>query len=504
MVRSPTPAACNIRANNERPPSLERVVNEHRQTVSLAMAVRLIGRIGAVVLGATLLACSQPPQWDRCFVREQESLDFGSVPVGASRTQTIAVWTPIDADLSIEIMTSFADLTADEGQKVFRGTTEIPLRWSPRALGPLSAEVRLRQADGACSQVTTLTGIAEDSISADAAVSFGYVPPGTKHWGTLELSNAASTEVTGEVTLTGGAFMVADGGTVTIPGRGKYSARIAFAPSLLGHYSGAVTFAVGPTVLAAAELRGEGGGPRLGVAPDPLDFGIVMYRPASPKKQVVRRVLRLSNIGDLGADGGAPRLFLPTPLPRVDGLAIQRGFRVEGINGYDPIQGLVPGGPSASVSVSLLPDEIGDFSHTLTVESNVAGPASAVGVTASSRIVPSSDIAIEAALNDAGQMDFGSVANGAIASRAVTFRIQGPVSDSYGLVNNIRVVDDAGVFSVLGSPTHVELFGADAGMVVIEAADSTFISGSVTGELRFDSTTLGLTEHTIPLAATLP
>ncbi|MHB8419755.1 MAG: choice-of-anchor D domain-containing protein [Myxococcales bacterium] len=227
---------------------------------------------------------------------QAQSLDFGEVAVGQSKTQTLSISNPGTASLLFKgLLLSGTDASDFRQQgpptsnSVAPGATvEVPYTFTPSAMGTRSATLTIGL-EGATSLTVSFTGVgAQLSVSASPSpVDFGDVQLGTPAAViTVQLANSGNVAAQAQLGQIQGPqaslFGIAGGGG-PLPAGGSLALPLSFLPVGPGPASASLAIQVcsadpaaqlGCTTLTL-QLQGNAVDSQLTFNPDPVDFGAV-------------------------------------------------------------------------------------------------------------------------------------------------------------------------------------------------------------------------------------
>lgn len=299
-----------------------------------------------------------------CFLPAE--LDFGDVPLQQ------AVMLPVRLDNARELPATAARGAVEGDDAAFftveaapsvtvapGGAAAFPVRFSPLEERPYAAAVTMQRAEDCPMARVQLRGAGRaDAIAwQPTTVEFGRLPLGETATREVTLVNGSAAELALSVSTAGAGFGVSGQPPRWVPPRSSVTVQVTCTPEQLGPFTGHLTLEVGtePPLPGRVALRCVGGGPRIRVDPNPLQFGLVPWSAgATPQSSsAVRRRLVVQNVGTappapgdpshnlvLGRDGGLPwfsivpgnvqtraeefSVALRTPMP-VDGLPAVAG-----------------------------------------------------------------------------------------------------------------------------------------------------------------------------------
>jgi hypothetical protein len=244
--------------------------------------------ITALALVAALLLASCGP--NATLTPNPATLDFGTVYIGLSATAT-TTWTstynaPIVASLTVAPTPPFDSPAVSIPQIPANGTTgAVTVSFAPTAVGPFNGSgnvglttpgfaavpvtptgVALKGSGAAQTSDTTLS-VTGGNLVAGAVLDFGKVNVGATKALTFNVANASATQLTLTVTVLGGGPYTTAPAAIVVPANGSLAVTVAFAPTRVGVFPGAVEFTLGAagavTARAGTAVTGAG------VAPPP-------------------------------------------------------------------------------------------------------------------------------------------------------------------------------------------------------------------------------------------
>lgn len=270
---------------------------------------------------------------DGCQVTPAETLDFGRVKIGDSYVSQVKIANPSDLTWKVRVGAiggsdadsfTFANFAPGEHSVPAHGELRIPVEFRPNHAGQHRALLELLS-PAMCQRTMALVaeGLQEvlecspkvqvkDASGSErwpCRLDFGFVLPGSQASSQFVLRNLGNADLTlsdfqlvqpggkGEpyaVELPSGALELPGcGGSLTFP--------VTFAPSQLGAQPGTLRFSTGSGRFqdGEVELAGIGGGPRIAVVPQKVDFGPIAIGAFLPRR------VTLANTGVLvtGAAG---------------------------------------------------------------------------------------------------------------------------------------------------------------------------------------------------------
>ncbi len=338
---------------------------------------------------ALLTACqgvsaagSPPPPAGQLSLGSQ-TLDFGSVAAGASKTMSVTATNAGTKSITVSsaaISTKYfalaspnLPLTLSAGQSANLGIT-----FTPNAAGSFTASVVVGSdaSNGDVNLSVSGTGVAGGQLSLNpTSEAFGSVTVGSKQSKTVTLTNTGGVSVDiSQATVSGSGFQLSGiTAPLTLNANQSTTLTVAFAPQTAGSVSGALTIAsngANPTLVMQLSGTGIAAG-ALGSNPTTLTFGNVVVGTQQSLSETVTNTGGTSiTISQVSASG--------------------TGFGYSGISA--PVT--LAAGQSASFSVKFAPTSTGAVNGSITITSTASNPTlsialSGTGTTAAGQLTVS-------------------------------------------------------------------------------------------------------------------
>ena len=336
------------------------------------------------------------------------SVNFGSVNVGSSGSQTVTLTNSGSASLTIAQATASGagfsvsgistPLTLGAGQ-----STSFVAKFSPTSAGSVSGSVSLSN-NGPNSPVTVaLTGsgnaTAPQLTISPASVSYGSVAVGSSAPQTITLTNSGNAPLTvAQATASGAGFSVSGASwPMTINAGSNASFTATFAPTTAGAATGSISVVSNaPGSPAAIGLSGTGVQGQLGASPSSVSFGSITV--GSSGSQAVT----LTNSGTAS-------------LTISQAIASGTGFSVSGIS--TPLT--LGAGQSTSFTAKFSPTSAGTVSGSVSLTNNGPNSPVTVALTGSGTATAPQLTITPASVN------YGNVAVGSSAPQTITLTNSG-------------------------------------------------------------------------------
>ena len=406
------------------------------------------------------------------------SLNFGSVPIGSSKTLSDTISNNTSAAVTISSIqglgsgfqvTGFtAPMTLAAGQ-----TASFSVRFQPTATGDPTITISF---DGPNAQPYTslsasATGVTLGKLSpSPSPVAFGNTTVGGHQTTTVTLSNSGGTDlIITSATMSGAGFSMSNLALpLTLNPGSSTSTTITFAPTGAGNFSGSVTFATtadqtDSTVVL--NLSGTGVAPgTLSPNPTGLAFGSVQMGSNSSKSET------LTNTG-----GATVTISQATPSGA--------GFSVSGLT----LPVTLAANQNVTFTATFAPTSAGAASGTLSIVSSASNsplsiPLSGTGLTAGALTANPTSV------------NFGNVTVGNNETAPVTVTNTGGES-----VTLSSVVASGSGFSVTGATPPITLSAGQSATfnVIFTPSAAAAASGTLTIKSNASNTTLS-----VPLSGT--
>ena len=370
-----------------------------------------------------------------CYV--PSVIDFGQVPLQQAvisplvleNGRALAAATTLSAITGADANAFFVDVTSPL-EVPAGGRVEVPVRFSPLAQRSYAATITIQRGPACPSAQVRLIGEGNDQAISWSPVrlDFGRLPLGVSVTKTVTVVNNSNVALSFAGSLPSTDFALEPGTPTILPARSRVTVQVTCAPQTLGPLSGLLAIDLGtlPITPARIPLTCVGGGPRIRVDPNPIQFGQV---PLSPTRTAVtRRRLLVQNVGTappapgdrtnnltLGNTAGAVPWFAIIPK---NGVTRADEFTVALRGTYDNAVGIpaVAGQNIAEFEVLIAPASTGVREADLLVYSNdQKEPVARIAITAVPRLPESCTLTVtpEGA-------DFGAVPRGAVLNRIIS------------------------------------------------------------------------------------
>jgi hypothetical protein len=439
---------------------------EHRAKYELAIGGAREGE-DKIVLELVALAVARD-----CYVPRR--VDFGLVPLQQAIISPLA----LENGRALEATTTFGALSGSDPSAFFidatspvavaaGGRVELKLRFSPLEARAYSARFTL-QRDAQCpaGEVELVgEGSTEALTWAPARLDFGRIPLGFTGAKTVTVTNRSNVALSLAALLPAGSFGVSPGAPTSVPARGQAVVEVQCAPIALGPLTELLTLEVGtvPVTPARIPLSCAGGGPRVRVDPDPIQFGQVPFNGAG--SLVTKRRIIVQNVGTappapgdptnnlvLGRQGSLPWFAI---IPKNARTRLEEFSVSQRSTTYDNAVGLpaVAGQNYVEFEVGIAPTSIGLREADLVVYSNDSlQPELRIPITAGPR-VPDSCVVTVAPEG----VDFGATPRGAVLSRVVTVKNEGAATGPACLVSGIEMAPGSNLAFLVDEPALASL-----------------------------------------------
>ncbi|MFT3711222.1 MAG: choice-of-anchor D domain-containing protein [Archangium sp.] len=449
-----------------------------------------------------------------CFV--PALVDFGSVPL----RQAVSTTFRLDNGGSIATTTTVGplegpdlsafDLTAPGGtiDVPAMGNAVVRVRFSPLEERAYSATTKLRRSEQCPEGVLELRGRGDDAALSwsPQRLDFGRLPLGVTVKKQVVISNGSNVPLSVTPSGADANFTIVTAPNI-VPARGTATFEIACTPTVLGPLTGQVQLdiATEPATPARIPLTCTGGGPRIRVDPNPLQFGGVPLGETTKRRIIVQNVGTAPPMpGDaslnllLGGPGGAIPWF--AIVPRNNNTPVTE-FGVGLRSTYDPMVGLpaVPGSNFVEFEVSITPvGTVQDRAADLLVYSNDATtPVARIPLTAFPRA--REDCVIEI---DPGSFDFGRTARSVTLTRTVMVKNVSTNTSNVCLISGIEMAPGSNLaFQVSEPPMGSMLVNAGSQRPIVVTAsvpDGANIGEFLRGAVRLHAAG-DTTERSLPV-----
>ena len=298
-------------------------------------------------------------------VRVAEELDFGSVPVGGSRTLPLVLSNESTTSLEVSVESppdrSFAvdpsSFSLDPGSEL-----TVAVAFSPEVRGTAESTVAFLLCEDCKLLRVGLAGRGVEALltASPDPVAFEPAAVGLRRRQVVTIANTGDLDLeVSSVRVEGEPFALNGENEIGhLPVGAATEVEVSFTPLAEGSYQGTLEVegkadGVELRRLLSVRLFGGTGGPLLVASPARLDF-VPLYVGLAPLRQTVT----LTNVGD-----PAPLSLVSATIEDQEG---DEGFRVE----YEP---LAPIEPSASVTVVFDPGEAKAYSGRLVLRTDAPG-----------------------------------------------------------------------------------------------------------------------------------
>lgn len=238
------------------------------------------------------------------------TLDFGEVPLQQAVTLPVSLaherLLPARATRgAVEgADAAFFSVEGPEALEVAPGVAaSFPVRFGPLEEREYRAQVTLQRDPGCPAATVTLVGRGSDEALtwSPTRLDFGRLPLEVSATREVTIVNRSGANLSLAASVTGADFALAGAAPLAVPARGSAVVTVACAPTALGPRTGTLALELGtsPLTLPRIELACIGGGPRIRVDPNPLQFGLVQWAASAraTSATAVRRRLVVQNVG---------------------------------------------------------------------------------------------------------------------------------------------------------------------------------------------------------------
>jgi Abnormal spindle-like microcephaly-assoc'd, ASPM-SPD-2-Hydin len=442
-----------------------------------------------------------------CFVPAR--IDFGQVPLqqaieapvtltnGSSLAQLNTVGSIMGTDA-----TFFFSSSAGTSSELSAGAQQVvTVRFSPLEERAYAASLSVRRAAGCPEGLVQLTGEGRaDALSwSPTRLDFGRIPLGAQVKKVVTVVNHSNIPLSLRSTLSSTDYVLASNTPGLLPAQGSVTIEVSCAPQRLGPLDGLLTLDLGttPSTPARIPLTCVGGGPRVRVDPNPLQYGVVPLNRETVRRIIVQNVGTappspgdLSNNLFLGTNGAIP-WFAVVP-KNANTTAAE--FNVALRSTYDAAVGV----PAVAVrnllefEVSLTPRSLGLREADLLVYTNDSStPVARVALTATPRLPESCTVI----LSPEGA-NFGPAPRGSVITRTITVTNDSANAGATCLVSGIEMapgsdlafqVTDPGVLSLVVPSGQSRLIRIQA-VVPGDAAIGDYLRGTLRLQLPNEAT----------------
>lgn len=252
-----------------------------------------------------------------CYLPRE--LDFGEVPL----QQAVTLPVPLSHDRALPAYATHGPVEgADAAFFSLEGPAELevppgvaasfPVRFAPLEERAYRATVTLQRDRGCPSASVTLLGAGNDEALtwSPTRLDFGRLPLGVSASREVTIVNRSGAALTLGTSVTGADFALDGPAPTTVPARGSAAVKVACTPAALGPRTGTLALELGtsPATLPRIELACIGGGPRIRVDPNPLQFGLVPWAAGATATSAtaIHRRLVVQNVGTAPLTPGDP------------------------------------------------------------------------------------------------------------------------------------------------------------------------------------------------------
>ena len=442
-------------------------------------------------------------------------LDFGRVPLNyaVTKSATLQNGALVESQTSWSFTSSFFTvLTTSPLAVAAQGSAELPVQFQPLEARSYEETLTVSRGAGCPSGEMKLRGVGDDTAItwAPSPLNFGRVPLGDIATRGVVVTNRSSVDLSLSSAIASPSFFVEAGGPAVLRGNSTATVFVSCRPTALGPLDGQLNINLGtqPQYVAAVPLVCAGGGPRISVTPNPLDFGTVPYN--SVGSAVTRRRLMVFNVGTppqtpgdnqynlfLGQGGALPWFSI---VPRNDQTRVGE-FSVGLIGRYDADAGLpgIAGENHLEFEVQISPSTPDVREADLLVYSNDSNkPVLTVPMRATPRAPEPCTI-----VADVETVNFGPTPRGAVVTRDVRLTNTNTTSGNTCLVSGIELAPGSDLAFSVTAPTDGALLIASGQTKVITVqatVDDTAAWGAyLRGALRFSVGNDG-TSRSLPVA----
>lgn len=439
-----------------------------------------------------------------CFV--PRLIDFGQVPLqqavvsplvlengrALAATTTLGRLGGADANAFFFDATSPLDIPAG-------GRVEVPVRFSPLEERAYEATVTIQRGASCPAAEVRLIGSGNNRALSwsPAQLDFGRIPLGVTVTKPVTIVNNSNVALSLAGSVASVEFALEPGAPTVVPARGTAVVQVSCAPQSLGPLAATLALDLGtlPVTPARVPMTCIGGGPRIRVDPNPLQFGQVPLSPSGTA--VTRRRLLVQNVGTappvagdpannlvLGRGGGVPWFAI---VPK-NGRTRVEEFTVALRGTYDNAVGLpaVAGQNFAEFEVMIAPLSTGVREADLLVYSNdQKEPAARIALTA----VPRQPEDCQLTVTPAGA-DFGATPRGAVLNRIITLTNGPDATGATCLVSGIEMAPGSDLAFQVADPaiSSVLIPRGDSRTIRVQAVvpGNANVGDYLRGTLRFN------------------
>lgn len=403
-----------------------------------------------------------------CYV--PSLIDFGQVPLNQAVVSPLV----LENGRALPASTTLGGLMGADASAFFFDATspfevpagarvEVPVRFSPLEERRYEATITIQRSAACPSAQVRLTGEGSDQALSwsPARLDFGRIPLGVSVTKTVTVVNNSNVTLSLAAAVPSADFVLEAGTPTSVAPRSVTRIQVSCAPQALGPLAGNLALDLGtvPLTPARVPMTCIGGGPRIRVEPDPLQFGQVPL--SSTGTAVTRRRVVVQNVGTappapgdpannlvLGRGGTVPWFAI---IPK-NGVTRAQEFNVALRGTYDNSVGLpaIAGQNFVEFEVTIAPLSTGVREADLVIYSNdQAQPETRIAITAIPRLPESCSITFSPA-----GADFGAAPRGAVLGRLITLTNAPDALGATCLISGIEMAPGSDLaFAVTVPPT---------------------------------------------------
>lgn len=385
-----------------------------------------------------------------CFV--PALVDFGQVPL----QQAIIAPVVLTNGRALPQSSTFGAFTGDDAFAFYSavsGTTvelaagasvDLAIRFAPLEERSYASSVSVRRGEGCPAGVMQVRGTGNDEALSwsPARLDFGRIPLGVAVTRQVKVVNRSKVALSLNALLPSADYTLPPGAPTVVPADGTATLEVSCTPQRLGPLDGLLTVELGTTPVTPARLPMTcvGGGPRVRVDPNPVQFGAVTIGQETRRRIIVQNVGTAppapgdtTNNLKLGVGGALPWFAVVAK----NGFTSAAEFNVSLRGTYDAATGIpaISGQNFVEFEVALTPRTTGARDADLLVYSNdAATPVARVALTASPRLFEQCELTVTPE-----SANFGPVPRGALLSRSITLTNVSNVASNTCLVSGIEL-----------------------------------------------------------------
>lgn len=360
-----------------------------------------------------------------------QTLNFGSVPAGTSKTLTLSVSNSSQSPLTLKsasVTTKYFSLTAPSLPLTLAAgqSSSLSLAFTPNAAGNFSATVAISSdaSTGVSNIALAGSGVSDGQLVLNpASAAFGTVTIGTKQSESVTITNTGGTSVTVSNAAASGTGFQLSGITTPLTLNASQSATftVTFSPQTAAAAWGTVTItsdASNPTVTMSLSGTGTTAVGLLAVSPATLNLGSVV----------------------VGASGSASgKLTASGANVTITGASTNNSvFTIGGL----PLPMTLAAGQTASFSVTFSPLTTGTANGTLTVASNAQPSTNSQALSGSGTPAPTHSVNLSWNASTSSGISGYNVYRAPFANSSCgSFAKINPVVDTTTLYTDSNVVD---------------------------------------------------------------